>query len=93
VTETAKVGGNAAERTVSQLAQLEHIVNISAQVIVQLGQQSQQIGRIVATISGIVVEVSNQRSFYAAIQEMAGGSQHIVSSVRRSDNLSRKVSE
>ncbi len=73
-TETAKTGGQAAEQAVKQMVQLEHTVNTTAQVIAKLGLQSQQIGQIVATISGIAGQ-TNLLALNAAIEAARAGEQ------------------
>jgi methyl-accepting chemotaxis protein len=73
-TETAKTGGQAAEKAVKQIVQLENTVNTTAQVITKLGLQSQQIGQIVATISGIAGQ-TNLLALNAAIEAARAGEQ------------------
>lgn len=72
--EKAKDGGKAVEQAVTQMSQIEHTVNTSAQVVIKLGEQSKEIGQIVGTISGIASQ-TNLLALNAAIEAARAGEQ------------------
>lgn len=72
--ETAKNGGQAAEKAVSQMASIEQTVNASAQVVINLGERSKEIGQIVNTIAGIAGQ-TNLLALNAAIEAARAGEQ------------------
>lgn len=67
-------GGKAIETAISQMARIETSVSGSARVVAKLGQQSQQIGQIVDTISGIAGQ-TNLLALNAAIEAARAGEQ------------------
>lgn len=72
--DKAKDGDKAVEKVVSQMAQIEETVNISAGVVVNLGERSKEIGQIVDTISGIAGQ-TNLLALNAAIEAARAGEQ------------------
>lgn len=70
----AKEGGVALNRAVEQMKKVEKTVNTSAEVVVNLGQRSQEIGQIVDTISGIAGQ-TNLLALNAAIEAARAGEQ------------------
>lgn len=71
---TAKEGGNLAVTAVSQMREIEQAVELSAQVVGQLGERSKEIGQIVGTISGIASQ-TNLLALNAAIEAARAGDQ------------------
>lgn len=72
--DKAKEGGTSLEKAVSQMTQIEHTVNSSAQVVTKLGERSKEIGQIVDTISGIAGQ-TNLLALNAAIEAARAGEQ------------------
>lgn len=72
--QKASEGNTAVERAVSQMAQIEHKVAASAQVVDKLGERSKEIGQIVDTISGISGQ-TNLLALNAAIEAARAGEQ------------------
>ena len=70
----AQEGGEAVDKAVSQMSQIEHTVNSSAQVVAKLGERSKEIGQIVDTISGIAGQ-TNLLALNAAIEAARAGEQ------------------
>lgn len=70
----AKNGGQAVERAVGQMVQIETTVNTSAAVVATLGERSKEIGQIVDTISGIAGQ-TNLLALNAAIEAARAGEQ------------------
>ncbi len=72
--ERAKHGGQAVDKAVSQMTQIENTVNTSAVVVAKLGERSKEIGQIVDTISGIAGQ-TNLLALNAAIEAARAGEQ------------------
>ncbi|HWR39880.1 MAG TPA: methyl-accepting chemotaxis protein [Patescibacteria group bacterium] len=72
--DKAQVGGQAVAKAVSQIGQIEHTVNRSAEVVIKLGERSKEIGQIVDTISGIAGQ-TNLLALNAAIEAARAGEQ------------------
>lgn len=72
--DKAKDGGNALEKAVKQMGQIETTVNASAKVVAKLGERSKEIGQIVDTISGIAGQ-TNLLALNAAIEAARAGEQ------------------
>lgn len=72
--EKSQAGGKAVEQAVKQMIQIENTVNVSAQVVGKLGEQSKEIGQIVGTISGIASQ-TNLLALNAAIEAARAGEQ------------------
>ena len=70
----AKNGGAAVDKAVSQMGQIEHTVNTSAEVVAKLGERSKEIGQIVDAISGIAGQ-TNLLALNAAIEAARAGEQ------------------
>ena len=70
----AQDGGQAIEKAVSQMKQIEQTVNTSAQVVAKLGERSKEIGQIVDAISGIAGQ-TNLLALNAAIEAARAGEQ------------------
>ncbi|HWR38554.1 MAG TPA: methyl-accepting chemotaxis protein [Patescibacteria group bacterium] len=68
----AQQGDAVVNQVVEQMTQIEKAVNDSAQVVTALGERSQEIGQIVATISGIA-EQTNLLALNAAIEAARAG--------------------
>lgn len=72
--ERVQTGSKAVQEAVQQMAQIEDTVNSSAKVVSKLGAQSQEIGQIVSTISGIASQ-TNLLALNAAIEAARAGEQ------------------
>lgn len=72
--ETAKTGEQAIEKAIMQMDNAQKTVADSAEVIAELGVQSEQIGQIVETISGIAGQ-TNLLALNAAIEAARAGEQ------------------
>ena len=72
--ETAQHGGEAVQNAVEHMSELAASVNASAQVVLQLGERSKEIGQIVSTISGIASQ-TNLLALNAAIEAARAGEQ------------------
>lgn len=72
--DKAKNGDQEVEKAVVQMNQIRDTVNASAQVVVQLGERSKEIGQIVDTISGIAGQ-TNLLALNAAIEAARAGEQ------------------
>lgn len=72
--EKATYGGQAVEKAVKQMVQVEDTVNTSAKVVVKLGERSKEIGQIIDTISGIAGQ-TNLLALNAAIEAARAGEQ------------------
>lgn len=72
--ESARSGGRAAEKAVTQMSDIEQTVRVSAQVVAKLGERSQEIGQIVDTISGLAGQ-TNLLALNAAIEAARAGEQ------------------
>jgi methyl-accepting chemotaxis protein len=70
----ARQGDKAVEAAVSQMESIEKTVSNSAQVVIKLGERSQEIGQIVDTISGIAGQ-TNLLALNAAIEAARAGEQ------------------
>ncbi|HWR44113.1 MAG TPA: methyl-accepting chemotaxis protein [Sporomusa sp.] len=74
-TAQAAVGGNqAVDRAINQMTTIENAVKHSANVVAGLGERSQEIGQIIATISGIAGQ-TNLLALNAAIEAARAGEQ------------------
>lgn len=71
---TAQKGGQAVQNAVTQMTELEIVVNSSAKVVTDLGERSKEIGQIVNTISGIAGQ-TNLLALNAAIEAARAGEQ------------------
>ncbi|HWR57208.1 MAG TPA: methyl-accepting chemotaxis protein [Negativicutes bacterium] len=67
-------GGEAIEQAIGKMADIEKTVNLSAEMVAELGMRSQEIGQIVATISGIAGQ-TNLLALNAAIEAARAGEQ------------------
>ena len=72
--DKAQRGGDAVDKAVNQMAQIEHTVNTSAEVVTKLGERSKEIGQIVDAISGIAGQ-TNLLALNAAIEAARAGEQ------------------
>jgi len=72
--ESALEGSKAIEKTINQMNKIEKTVNSSAQVIVSLGERSNEISQIIDTISGIA-DQTNLLALNAAIEAARAGEQ------------------
>jgi methyl-accepting chemotaxis protein len=70
--ETAKNGSDTIEKAVSQMANIEQTVDISAHVVAALGERSREIDQIVGTIAGIAGQ-TNLLALNAAIEAARAG--------------------
>ena len=70
----AKEGGQAVDKAVSQMIQIEDTVNTSSKVVSRLGERSKEIGQIVDTIAGIAGQ-TNLLALNAAIEAARAGEQ------------------
>ena len=70
----AEKGSGAVEKAVAQMEQIADNVNLSVEVVTQLGARSQEIGQIVDTISGIASQ-TNLLALNAAIEAARAGEQ------------------
>ena len=70
--EMATEGGNSVAKAVSQMTQIKKTVNSSAQVVTKLGKHSDEIGKIIGTISGIASQ-TNLLALNAAIEAARAG--------------------
>ena len=70
--ETATEGGKTVAKAVNQMAQIKQTVNSSTQVVIALGEHSNEIGKIVGTISGIASQ-TNLLALNAAIEAARAG--------------------
>jgi len=70
----AAEGGKVIELAVGKMADIEKTVNQSAAVVGQLGERSQEIGKIIDTIAGIAAQ-TNLLSLNAAIEAARAGEQ------------------
>lgn len=74
-TAQAAAGGyREVERAISQMSTIENTVKLSADVVAGLGVRSQEIGQIIATISGIAGQ-TNLLALNAAIEAARAGEQ------------------
>lgn len=67
-------GDAAIEQAIGKMADIEKTVNLSARMVAELGMRSQEIGQIVATISGIAGQ-TNLLALNAAIEAARAGEQ------------------
>jgi methyl-accepting chemotaxis protein len=74
VAGAATEGGASVGKAISQMANIEQTVSISAQVVAKLGERSKEIGQIVDTISGIAGQ-TNLLALNAAIEAARAGEQ------------------
>jgi len=72
--KAALEGGAAIEQAIGKMADIEKTVNLSAEMVAELGMRSQEIGQIVATISGIAGQ-TNLLALNAAIEAARAGEQ------------------
>ncbi len=72
--DKAENGGRTVDKAIRQMAQIEKTVNVSAQVVVKLGERSVEIGQIVDTIAGIAGQ-TNLLALNAAIEAARAGEQ------------------
>lgn len=72
--DKAKTGNKSVEKAFGQMLNIEKAVNVSAGVISELGERSQEIGQIVDTISGIAGQ-TNLLALNAAIEAARAGEQ------------------
>ncbi len=70
----AQKGSGAVEKAVAQMEQIADNVNLSVEVVTQLGARSKEIGQIVDTISGIASQ-TNLLALNAAIEAARAGEQ------------------
>jgi methyl-accepting chemotaxis protein len=70
--EKALDGDKAVNEAVSQMTSIENTVNVSAQVVIKLGERSKEIGQILDTISGISAQ-TNLLALNAAIEAARAG--------------------
>ncbi len=74
VVDRTKDGNKAIEKAAMQMAHIEKTVNDSAQVVLELGEQSKEIGQIVDAISNIAGQ-TNLLALNAAIEAARAGEQ------------------
>ncbi|MBP2643434.1 MAG: mcpA 2 [Firmicutes bacterium] len=72
--EKAKENGESINKAITQMGLIEQTVNMSAEVVVNLGERSKEIGQIVETISGISSQ-TNLLALNAAIEAARAGEQ------------------
>jgi methyl-accepting chemotaxis protein len=72
--EKAKDGGQAVEKAVSQMKNIETTAQTVAEAVAKLGEQSKEIGQIVGTIAGIAGQ-TNLLALNAAIEAARAGEQ------------------
>ena len=72
--EKAKSGGQAVEKAVGQMTQIETTSKSVAEAVAKLGEQSKEIGEIVGTIAGIAGQ-TNLLALNAAIEAARAGEQ------------------
>ncbi|MEN6412323.1 MAG: methyl-accepting chemotaxis protein [Veillonellales bacterium] len=70
--DKANEGNKSVDKAVNQMAQIDHTVTASSQLVDKLGERSKEIGQIVGTISGIAGQ-TNLLALNAAIEAARAG--------------------